>query len=216
MNAPKVLKENLQFPYLYGAGFVAALLKGRSWKTLDAGYQSLPASTEQIMHPEKFLVRDNPVKIEMPDLAGSLGPDWKRADADVNGEFGYLVALAEFIPKRAARTAAAGWGGDRYTLYENTATGAVVLAQYTTWDTEIDAKEFFDAYSERTLKRYKLDKPLTVDAQVRIYDTNEGLASIELRGKDVVMIEGPQTREQLSRVSETIWKSKKRVASGSK
>ncbi len=215
-NAPKVLKENLQFPYLYGAGFVAAVLKGRSWKTLDTGYQTLPASTEQIMHPEKFLVRDNPVKIEMPDLAGSLGPDWKRADADVNGEFGYLVALAEFIPKRVARTAAAGWGGDRYVLYENKVTGAVLLIQYTTWDTENDAKEFLAAYSERTLKRYKLEKPLTVDAQSRVYDTNEGLASIELRGKDVVMIEGAQNREQLSRVSETIWKSKKRVASSSK
>jgi hypothetical protein len=214
--APKVLKENLQFPYLYGAGFVAAVLKGRSWKTLDASYQSLPASTEQIMHPEKFLVRDNPVKIKTPDLAGSLGPDWKRADADVNGEFGYLVALAEFIPKRAARTAAAGWGGDRYALYENNATGEVLLAQYTTWDSEIDAKEFFDAYSERTLKRYKLDKPSTVNGQARIYDTNEGLASIELRGRDVVMIEGAQTREQLSRVSATLWKSRTGVAGGNK
>jgi hypothetical protein len=214
--APKVLKENLQFPYLYGAGFVAAVLKGRSWKTLDAGYQSLPASTKQIMHPEKFLVRDSPVKIEIPDLGGPLGPDWKRADADVNGEFGYLVALAEFIPKRAARAAAAGWSGDRYALYESKATGEVLMAQYTTWDSEIDAKEFFDAYSDRTLKRYKLDKPATVEGQARIYDTNEGLASIELRGKDVVMIEGAQTREQLSRVSETVWKSRKGAVSGNK
>src|SRR5205807_6564184 len=79
-NAPKVLKENLQFPYLYGAGFVAAVLKAHSWKTLDAGYQGLPASTEQIMHPEKFLTRDDPVKIEIPDPSPTLGADWKRAD----------------------------------------------------------------------------------------------------------------------------------------
>jgi len=214
--APKVLKENLQFPYIYGAGFVGAVLKNRSWRVLDTSYESLPASSEQIMHPERFLVRDNPVKIEMSDLAGSLGPNWKKADADVNGEFGYLVALSEFIPKRTARTAADGWGGDRYALYENKASGALLLAQYTTWDTENDAKEFFDAYSERTLKRYKLDKPIDLNARPRVYETNEGLASIELRGKDVVMIEGAQTREQLSRVSELLWKSKKEVASRSK
>ena len=118
--------------------------------------------------------------------------------------------------RSSARTAAAGWGGDRYALYENKVTGALLLTQYTTWDTEIDAKEFFDAYSERTLKRYKLDKPLTVGAQSRVYDTNEGLASIELRGKDVVMIEGAQTREQLSRVSDEIWKSRKGVTGSSK
>jgi len=208
-NAPKVLKENLQFPYVYGAGFVGAVLRNRSWQALDDSYTTLPASTEQIMHPERFLVRDDPVKIEIPDLAGSLGPAWKKADADVNGEFGYLVALAEFIGRRTARTAAAGWGGDRYALYENKRTGALVLAQYTTWDTESDAREFFDAYSERTQKRYKVARPADPTARPRIYETTEGFASIELRGKDVVMIEGPQTREQLSRASELTWKSKK-------
>lgn len=210
--APKVLKENLQFPYLYGAGFVGAVLKNRSWRGLDATYERLPSSTEQIMHPERFLVRDDPVKIDIPDLVVSLGPDWKKADADVNGEFGYLVALAEFIPKSAARLAAAGWGGDRYALYENKATGALVLAQYTTWDTENDAREFFKAYSERTQKRYKLAKlPVSTDNPV-VYETNQGLASIELQGKDVVLIEGVQTREQLSQVSSRIWKSKKSLS----
>lgn len=206
--APRVLKENLQFPYLYGAGFVGVVLKSRSWKGLDASYASLPASTEQIMHPERFLDRDDPVKIEIPDLGGALGPDWKKADSDVNGEFGYLVVLGEFIPKRAAKVAAAGWGGDRYALYENKVSGALVLAQFTTWDTENDAKEFFDAYSERTAKRYKLAKPMESNPQRRVCDSGEGLASIELRGKDVVMIEGPRNREQLSRVTEMIWKSK--------
>src|SRR5215216_164337 len=87
--APNVLRENLQFPYIYGAGFVQADLKSRSWQGLDRAYDVLPASTEQIMHPERFLARDNPVKIEMPDLAATFGRDWKQSDADVNGEFGY-------------------------------------------------------------------------------------------------------------------------------
>jgi len=211
-NAPKVLKENLQFPYLYGAGFVGAVLKSRSWESLDTTYASLPASTEQIMHPERFLNRDNPVKIELPDLAGSLGKQWKKADADVNGEFGYLVALAEFISRRVARAAAAGWGGDRYALYENKTTGGLVLVQYTTWDTENDAREFFDAYTDRTEKRYKPRKPLISTAGARVYETAEGLASLELRGKDVVMIEGVPTQDLLAQAAELVWKSKLTVA----
>lgn len=214
--APKVLKENLQFPYLYGAGFVGAVLKSRSWNGLDMSYVTLPSSTEQIMHPERFLDRDDPVKIEMPDLGGALGADWKKADGDVNGEFGYLVALAEFIPKRTAKTAAAGWGGDRYVLYENKVSGALLLVQFTTWDTESDAKEFLDAYTERTSKRYKLAKPMESNRQRRVCETAEGLASIELRGKDVVMIEGATSREQLARTSERVWESKKGIVTGSK
>jgi hypothetical protein len=208
--APRVLKENLQFPYLYGAGFVAAVLKGRSWQTLDDSYASLPASTEQIMHPDKFIARDNPVKIELPDLVAMLGKDWKQEDADVNGEFGYQVVLAEFISKRKARTAAAGWGGDRYALFENKTTCATVLVEYTAWDSASDAKEFFDAYSERTEKRYKVSKPTDPSSNPRVYETGEGLVSIELRDKDVVIIEGAKNGEQLARLSGRLWQSKKR------
>ncbi|HWO00047.1 MAG TPA: hypothetical protein VNS63_12350 [Blastocatellia bacterium] len=208
--APRVLKENLQFPYLYGAGFVAAVLRDRSWQALDKSYRSLPGSTEQIMHPEKFLSRDNPVKIDFGDVVGALGKNWKQADDDVNGEFGFQVVLAEFIPKSAARRAAAGWGGDRYALFENKATRATVLVEYTTWDSANDAKEFFDAYSDRIEKRYKTGRPSDVSSKPRVYETGEGLASIELRDKDVVVIEGAQNAEQLSRVSERLWQSKKK------
>ena len=60
--------------------------------------------------------------------------------------------------------------------------------------------------------RYKLAKlPVPTD-NPRVYETNEGLASIELQGKDVVLIEGAQNREQLSQVSSRIWKSKKSLS----
>ena len=207
--APRVLRENLQFPYVYGAGFVQAVLKAQSWKALDEGFTDLPASTEQIMHPEKFLSRDNPVKIALPDLLGVLGSDWKQADTDVNGEFGYQVVLTEFISKRAARIAAAGWGGDRYVLLENKGTGASILGQFTTWDTPADAREFFDAYSERTENRYKVTRPADLNARSRVYETGEGLAAVEIRDQDVVIVEGAQNRAQLAKLVERLWQSKK-------
>jgi hypothetical protein len=208
--APTVLRENLQFPYVYGVGFAQAILKSSSWRGLDNAYEQLPASTEQIIHPEKFIARDNPVKIEIPDLARSLQGSWKQLDADVNGEFGYQVLLGEFISKRTARDAATGWGGDRYGFYENKATGASMLIQYTAWDSANDAKEFFDAYSERNEKRYKVSGPVDRAAQPRVYKTDEGLVSIELRDKDVVMIEGAQNSKELARISELVWQSKKK------
>ncbi|MEK6299548.1 MAG: hypothetical protein AABO41_02405 [Acidobacteriota bacterium] len=208
--APRVLKQNLQFPYLYGAGFVASVLKGGSWQALDSSYVSLPASTEQIMHPDKFLARDKPVKIQFGDLLAALGKDWKQDDDDVNGEFGYQVVLAEFIPKLEARGAAAGWGGDRYALFENKTSGATVLVEYTAWDTATDAKEFYDAYSARTAKRYKVSKTIEASGKPRVYETQEGLVSIELRDKDVVIIEGAGNTDQLARLSERLWQSKKR------
>lgn len=209
-SAPSVLRENLQFPYVYGAGFAQAVLKSESWRGLDNAYRQFPASTEQIMHPEKFIAGEIPVKIEVANLAAIFGQDWKQSDADINGEFGYQVLLGEFIPKQTARAAATGWGGDRYAFYENKATGATALIEYTVWDSAEDAKEFFEAYSQRNEKRYKVSGPVDRNAQPRIYETSEGLVSIELRDKDVVMIEGAQNREQLRRLAERVWQSKKK------
>jgi Zn-dependent peptidase ImmA (M78 family) len=209
-SAPRVLRENLQFPYVYGAGFAQAVLKSASWAGLNEAYKTLPASTEQIMHPDKYLAHEMPVKIELPDLAADLGNGWKQADADVNGEFGYFIILSEFLPKFEARTAAQGWGGDRYALYENNASRASALVQYTAWDTPGDAREFFAAYSERTEQRYKLRHDTNDASTRRTYETSEGLVGIELRNKDVVIVEGAENREQLARIQSHIWLSPKK------
>lgn len=91
-----------------------------------------------------------------------------------------------------------------------------MLAQFTTWDTENDAREFFEAYANRTEKRYNPGKQLESSPQLRVVETGEGLASIELRGKDVVMIEGAASREQLAKTSERVWQSKKGIVSSRK
>ena len=85
-----------------------------------------------------------------------------------------------------------------------------MLIEYTAWDTATDAKEFFDAYSARTEKRYRVIRPASVSGKPRLYETSEGLVSIELRDKDVVIIEGAQNSEQLARLAERLWQSKKR------
>src|SRR5205085_6682244 len=118
-----------------------------------------------------------------------------------------FIILSEFLPKFRARAAASGWGGDRYAFYENPASGASMLAQYTTWDTPADAREFFAAYSERSGQRYKLKHDADDQAPRRVYETGEGWVSVELRDKDVVMIEGAESREQLARLQERLWQS---------
>lgn len=210
--APPVLRETLEFPYVYGAGFVQEVLKQRSWQALNSSYHELPASSEQIMHPDRFLIRDAPVKIDLPDLAVALGNEWSRVDADVNGEFGYFVLLADFIDKRRAERASTGWGGDRYHLYENKKTGETVLVQYTTWDSDAEAKEFFDAYCNRTTSRYTSAEPTQSSTSSRSFETEEGLVTVELRDRDVLIVEGVAAPPQLTRVLTEVFKGVKKNA----
>ena len=207
--APNIIREGLQFPYFYGAGFVQEVLKKGSWERLDKAWQTLPTSSEQIMHPEKYIAGDRPVKIELTNLKATLGQDWKQLETDVNGEFGYQMILAEFVNKETSRTASEGWGGDKYATFEDSKTGNLLVAQFTTWDSLQDSDEFYKAYTERTEKRFNIKISNDTTAKTHIYETGEGLIAIEKHDKDVVVIEGAKNREQLSHLLEEIWKSKK-------
>jgi hypothetical protein len=121
---------------------------------------------------------------------------WRRIDSDVNGEWGYYLVLDQFLNSPAeSRRAAAGWAGDRYDVYEGPESGQAMIAHVSAWDTEADAREFFDAYVKRTELRYPNAKLLT-DTQhptpdtLKTWQTSEGQVVIELRGLRVTVIEG--------------------------
>ena len=121
---------------------------------------------------------------------------WKQIETDVNGEWGYYLALDEFLKSPVdSKRAAAGWGGDKYALYEHSKTGDLFLVQVALWDTVQDAKEFFDAYVKRTALRYPQgqvtpDDRNTNTETTRRWQTREGGVLIELRGARVVILEG--------------------------
>jgi len=207
--APAVLRETLLFPYFYGAGFVQEVIKKTNWQRITDSYNEvLPISTEQILHPDKFLAREQPMTVHLANVDKLLGRDWKRLDQDINGEFGCLLVLAEFIDKKLAARAAEGWNGDRYAFYEHPRTGRSILIQLTTWDTELDAREFFRAYADRTIKRYKDAQESVAMTAIRNWHTGEGEAYMELRGKDVLIVEGAE-EAQLRQILDPIWNSKK-------
>lgn len=125
---------------------------------------------------------------------------WKRIDYDVQGEWGFYLILDQFLKSPPeSRRAAAGWAGDRFAVYEDPK-GEVLIASLSTWDTENDAREFFDAYVKRTWLRYpgadSLDPILHRQSPTasKAFRTSEGTVVIELRGSRVLIIEGVPDR----------------------
>lgn len=142
---PPILSEPMTMPYVQGHRFVNRIREKGGWKGVDALLDRPPESTEQILHPEKFLAGDDPpVKVALPDFAPVLGEGWKRTEEDTFGE--WMISVAVRIRcEDAVRglRAAGGWGGDRFALYEK-GDGAV-LFWGSVWDTEKDALEFEEA-----------------------------------------------------------------------
>jgi hypothetical protein len=203
--APRALRESLLFPYEHGMKWAQALYKREGWSLVSRAYKELPQSTEQILHAEKYFAREAPIKLALADIAGALGPGWKRIDTDVNGEWSYYLILDEFLksPQESQR-AAAGWGGDRYSVYEEPKSGRACLVQFSAWDTAQDADEFFGAYVKRTERRYRgaprVAGPFPNNPskwfEGQAWRTDEGLVFVVRNSEKVIVVEGlPETAD---------------------
>jgi hypothetical protein len=139
---PSFLERELYFPYLEGRAFVAALYSEGGWAAVDAAFGNPPASTEMVLHPEKYLARDLPMKLADPVLPAALSESWREIRTDVMGEFSTDLILATHVNAFRASQAAAGWGGDRYAVWYNDAAGSAAVVWHTRWDTQTDADDF--------------------------------------------------------------------------
>lgn len=205
--APRSLRESLVFPYEAGLDWASALYKKGGWKVVSEAFADLPQSSEQVMHPEKYFAHEIPIKLELPDVRSYLGSGWKRIDYDVSGEWNYYLLLDQFINSEAeSKRAAAGWAGDRFSVYEST-TGAVFIAQISVWDSENDAHEFFDAYSKRTVLRYPEAKPAGEPGRAgerREWTTDQGSVAMLLSGKRVTILEGIPVPTDVNRLLKVV------------
>ena len=145
---PPILRESLLFPYIQGLTFVAGLVRaGSDWSAVNAAFKNPPASTEQILHPDKYRAHEQPIATQLPaDLAGRMGAGWSSALEDTFGEFQFQVWLAQntAIDSATADAAAAGWGGDRIAVLDGPS-GAWGVVLRTQWDSPKDAAEFESA-----------------------------------------------------------------------
>jgi hypothetical protein len=205
--APRVVRESLLFPYQEGLNWTRAVYKQGGWSQVSQAFTTLPQSTEQIMHPEKYLAHEAPVKVTLPDLTSLLNDSmkmtpgvkttvtWKRILSDVNGEWGTYLLLDQFLKSPDdSRRAAAGWAGDRYAIYESSA-GQIFYISSSTWDTLNDANEFYDAYFKRVQLRYpgaeaEASAGPNRPVKSQSWKTNEGPVTIKQDGLNVVVVEG--------------------------
>ncbi|MGH7531399.1 MAG: hypothetical protein ACREMN_13520 [Gemmatimonadales bacterium] len=145
--APLWLRETLIFPYLAGADFVVWMYRHEPDRPL---LESMPASTEQILHPDRFAAGDAPTQ-----LAFATPPPDTVLWEDGLGEFETRLLLQQHLGDEGeAARLATGWDGDRYQVLGREA-GALVW--YSVWDDAVAADRFArglkGAWARRTAGR---------------------------------------------------------------
>jgi hypothetical protein len=143
--APAWIQDTLLFSYLQGAAFCMAVKSAGGQTLLDYAFTTdPPRSTEQILHPEKWYGRrDDPVVVHLPRLAAEL-PGYRKTAEGTLGELSLRIFLRESLHDAGwATDAAAGWGGDRFAVYQRG--NARLVVWVTEWDNGIEAGQFKNA-----------------------------------------------------------------------
>jgi len=168
--------------YMKGALVALTAYEHGGWAAVDALYRDPPSSTEQVLHPatKLFPVRDRPHRVALartgdPELAGN-----------VLGELQWRVYLELWKVPHGAE-AAAGWGGDRYSVTRRR-DGRLIGRIATIWDTAQDARRFADAYAASLAARFPGDRGGLLAGGVARPDG--GRVFVRIAGHRVFIVDG--------------------------
>ncbi len=157
---------------------------------LDDAFKTPPRSTEQVLHPEKYLSGEEPLALDLAAFAAGLEPaGWTPLYQSTLGELGSAIWL-EALGAAPDAAATAGWGGDRVCALQDAA-GNVALAWASAWDSERDAEEF-EAAARRAAKGLEEKRP--------------GSAPVVRRRKSVTLLLAGVPAGRLAEAEEAAWR----------
>jgi hypothetical protein len=169
--------------YWQGALLALDAYERGGWRAVDALYRDPPESTEQVLHPKERLlgVRDHPRRVTLPQLG-----QYELVATDVIGELQWSIYFSLWKHAGGGHEEQ-NWGGDRFAVVRDRA-GKVIALVATIWDTEYDAKVFYDAYVATLNTRYGA-APTVADDRAFVKHGDD-TASVLRRGDRVFIVDG--------------------------
>ncbi len=208
LTAPPVLVRSLLAPYVDGLAFTNYLRRRGGFAAVDAAWGALPVSTEQLLHPEKFLAHEAPLIVPLPPPPAHAAELHERFH-DVMGEQTLRLFFEEWLPATTAATAASDWGGDRLAVFGDDARQRWAIG----WHLRFDSA----AAAERALIAFARSAPLTERGSKAMADTaaaakklgdkvcrprhTQGSLALVRRGSDLAVTVGPFERNSRGKVA---------------
>lgn len=204
--APIYIRDSLIFPYLAGVTFTQQFLKAHDgWQDLHLIFEHPPVSTQQIMHPDKYLDDVQPVPIKLPDWKAVAPPDWKLLEENVMGEFGVEEVLKQFLGEDAAKLTSPGWTGDRYAVFEDGKAKTLPVVFIVDMDNEGDAARFFGQYSSALEMKYKTRTSIDREPNFFSFQTDGGSVFVKHQGTQCLVVE-EASHETFDKIDQaTVW-----------
>jgi type II secretory pathway pseudopilin PulG len=164
-------------PYSDGPAFIRLARNVGGWDAVNALYENLPASSEQVIHPERYRA-DPPTNVTLDDATSDEWervrppdrPDYARVGEasllsmfvfpyyDSGGQTEIVQPaqwfnqnetgnISDFNPLNYESPYSTGWDGDRLHVYRNES-GELAYVWKLAWDSPQDTQQFAEGYRE--------------------------------------------------------------------
>jgi hypothetical protein len=187
-NSPLYLRLTLIFPYTKGMLFQNAVYNRDGQKGFAEVFLKPPASTQQILHPEKYFSGVKPTDPALPQP--NLPKGYKSLVGGSLGELEHAVLLEQYSGKATAAELAPHWRGCVFNLLENKKEGRLVLLYAVEWDNEDAARQYFAAYRGLLAKKWKQMTIATENDEAITGTGDDGRFELRRKGAIVTSVEG--------------------------
>ncbi|MXY86701.1 MAG: hypothetical protein F4Y95_09515 [Chloroflexi bacterium] len=186
--------ENLFAAYDQGRSVLAALREDRGQEAIDALLLDPPESTEQLLHPEKLRLDEQPVElVDLERLRTEIFPeaDWSEPIVDRMGEqWLNTLILTTTRFTTLARAVATGWGSDQMALWQSQDGSAEVVTWQVVFDHDAHHREAVNGlrgwfYSHSALEALPDDDD---PANLHRWDGPSGAARLVIRPHSVWVV----------------------------
>lgn len=186
----RYVNEYWSRPYVDGCDFIEAWLKANPHKKLVDLLKDMPSTSEQVLHFDKYVERDEPTEIDIAKVIDILPKDWELYYSNTLGEFDLLKLFENHYETQSNATEfATGWDGCKFEAYKDKDNN-LILVGASVWDTEKDAQEFCTAF-QTVLKSFRTEGDFRVEQHQHRVDFVIGLVDKVLAVKIMSVLNHP-------------------------
>jgi Zn-dependent peptidase ImmA (M78 family) len=192
--APLYMRETMLFPYTQGIVFQQAVVKELGPEAFRRIFQRPPVSTQQVLHPEKYLSQVLPLRPALPELKARR--NYRELAHGALGELDHSILLRQYTDEEAAAEVSPEWRGAEYRLLEGRKEKHQVLVYASVWSTPETASRFFDLY-RRVLQGKSKDVEIASESPNLISGRIAGaFFFLRRNGSQVSAVEGLRSLEE--------------------
>ncbi|QOY89330.1 hypothetical protein [Paludibaculum fermentans] len=152
-SAPLYLRETLLFPYSGGMMFQQAIYVRSGKESFAEILRKPPVSTQQILHPAKYIQNIEPTHPALPAVAARR--EYESLTEGSIGELDFRILLQQYTNLQDATKQAEKWRGSSLDLLEHKRDKHTVLRWSVEWDSPESAREFLRMYRKVLAGKWK-------------------------------------------------------------